>query len=64
MCLSLRAGPNTFGLVENDEVGGVAGDGERWLDQTTRRLATSGPAQTRVMAPATNHRASENFVLE
>jgi hypothetical protein len=42
MCLS-GCSPNTFGLDDNREVGQVAGDGERWLDQTTRRLATARP---------------------
>lgn len=39
--LSSGCSPNTFGLDGNDEVGEWLG-GERWLDQTTRRLATTG----------------------
>jgi hypothetical protein len=60
MCLSLRAGPNTFGLVENDEVGWSGWDDERWLDQTTRRLATPD------LRHGANHQSPRlgEFVLE
>jgi hypothetical protein len=50
-CVSSGCSPNTFGLDDNREVGQVAGDGERWLGQTTRRLATARPTSWPSLQP-------------
>lgn len=64
MCVSLSScsSPNTFGLVEMDEVGQVAGTAKMAGANNASLMATNHPRN--VMGPCTNQRASENFVLE